>query len=198
MEHGMARVPYVEGEQHEIPGLEDRIRARRAGELLNLDRVLLSSPVLAEGWNQIAARMRNELQISKKLVELAICLVARLNGADYEFQHHLPLWRQAGATPAQTAAMWEAKDALDEAPFDKEEIAVIRLTTQMTRAVRVDEKVFRDLGAFLSARQLVELVGLVAFYNMVSRFLVALDVDPELPARGNRPSRRAASGPLRE
>jgi alkylhydroperoxidase family enzyme len=34
-------------------------------------------------------------------------------------------------------------------------------------------------------RQLVELVGVVAAYNMVSRFLVALGIEPEGPAEGS-------------
>jgi alkylhydroperoxidase family enzyme len=37
----------------------------------------------------------------------------------------------------------------------------------------------KRLKKTLGDRQLVELVGVIATYNMVSRFLVALDVTPD-------------------
>ncbi|MCZ7561279.1 MAG: hypothetical protein M5U30_15520 [Burkholderiaceae bacterium] len=49
----------------------------------------------------------------------------------------------------------------------------------MTLAVKVSESSFDALAGALAARELVEFVGTVATYNMVSRFLVALGVEPE-------------------
>ncbi|WP_333659586.1 hypothetical protein [Meiothermus cerbereus] len=50
----------------------------------------------------------------------------------------------------------------------------------MTRAVRVGDETFRAVQSALpDATQVVELVGVIAAYNMVSRFLVALDILPE-------------------
>ncbi len=45
--------------------------------------------------------------------------------------------------------------------------------------VDVDDAAFDAARAFLSPRQLVELVATVAYYNMVSRFLVGLKIDLE-------------------
>ena len=50
----------------------------------------------------------------------------------------------------------------------------------MTRAVTVSDAVLEDVRTQLgSDRQVVELVSIIATYNMVSRFLVALGVDAE-------------------
>ena len=49
----------------------------------------------------------------------------------------------------------------------------------MTRKVRVDDATFAAVRESLGEQQTVELVGVIAAYNMVSRFLVALGVDPE-------------------
>jgi len=50
----------------------------------------------------------------------------------------------------------------------------------MTRGVRVSDATFRDARAELGSDQrMVELVAVIASYNMVSRFLVALGVDIE-------------------
>ena len=66
------------------------IEARRGGSLLNLDRALLWSEPLARGWNMYLRALRQEISLSSFARELAICVVARLTGADYEFHHHAP------------------------------------------------------------------------------------------------------------
>ena len=58
----MSRVPYVSGERTENESeLVARIRARRGGTLLNLDRMLLNSPAFAQGWNAHLGAVRREL-----------------------------------------------------------------------------------------------------------------------------------------
>jgi alkylhydroperoxidase family enzyme len=50
----------------------------------------------------------------------------------------------------------------------------------MTRNVQVSDSTFERVQSALSdTRQIVELVGVIATYNMVSRFLIALQVDLE-------------------
>jgi AhpD family alkylhydroperoxidase len=179
----MSRIPYIcdhpgEGGESELVA---RIRARRGGRLLNLDRMLLNSPAFAQGWNAHLGAVRGELTLSAKLRELAICAVAVLNGAEYEFAHHAPELLRAGGTPAQVEAL-QALDFTREQPgvFDATESAVLRLTFEMTRHVKVTDATFASLQSQLSdARHVVEMVGVIATYNMVSRFLVALDVGPE-------------------
>jgi alkylhydroperoxidase family enzyme len=64
---------------------------------------------------------------------------------------------------------------------------VIALSQSMTRDVRVDDAEFAAMQALLpDAQQQVELVGVIASYNMVSRFLVALQVpmEADMPGTG--------------
>src|SRR5437879_4042289 len=100
----MSFIPCQPKDIGEPRALVEAIRARRGGTLLNLDRMLLHSPVLAEGWNGLLRAVRTELEIPAKLRELAICVVAVLNGADYEYHHHSPLFLEAGGTAAQLHA----------------------------------------------------------------------------------------------
>jgi AhpD family alkylhydroperoxidase len=179
----MSRIPYVPdhpGQDGESE-LVARIRARRGGRLLNLDRMLLNSPPFAHGWNAHLGAVRSELTLPPKLRELAVCAVAVLNGAEYEFAHHAPELLRAGATNAQVEAL-KALDSTHDHPgvFDGTERAVLRLTYEMTRQVEVTDTTFERIQSQIGdARQVVELVGVIATYNMVSRFLVALGVDPE-------------------
>jgi len=174
-------IPYLPQDLSEPRALIDAIRARRGGTLLNLDRMLLHSPTLAAGWNVFLRAVRTELEAPPRLCELAICAVAVLNGADYEFVQHAPLFIEAGGTPAARDALrLVGTDAFDAWMFTAQERAVVALTIEMTRNVEVSAATSgaarRELG---NDRHFVEIVGVIATYNMVSRFLVALGVEPE-------------------
>lgn len=178
----MANIPYKSTENYEPKAVLDAIVARRgAGGLMNLDRMLLHSPPYAEGWNLMLGRVRRELALDAKLRELAICTVALLNGAIYELHHHRPVWMDAGGTPEQAAAIARLNAENPElAAFDSAERAVILLTIEMTRRVAVPPEVLTAARAAVGDdRRLVELIGVVAAYNMVSRFLVATGVEIE-------------------
>jgi alkylhydroperoxidase family enzyme len=176
----MPRIPFVPADISEPRGIVEAVRARRGGTLLDLDRMLLHSPELAAGWNAYLGAVRTKLTVPGKLRELAICGVASLNGAEYEFVHHSPLLLAEGATPEQAAALRDMDRAcLDHRLFDTAERAVLALTIGMTRYVKVPLDTFREARAALGTDQaMVELVAVIATYNMVSRFLVALDVQP--------------------
>ncbi len=155
------------------------IEARRGGSLLNLDRMLLWSEPLARGWNGYLRTIRTELALSPFLRELAICVVARLTGALYEFHHHAPELRKAGASDAQLAALDDPDAAATSPQYDNLQRAVIRFAIASTREVKIPDGLFDELKRQLPPNELVELVAATATYNMVARFLVALDITPE-------------------
>lgn len=174
----MPRVPYLPQDVAEPAELVSAIRARRGGALLESDRVLLHSPAFTQGWNEFARMVREELRLDAKLRELAICGVGTLNGAAYEVEKHLPVFLASGGTPRQAAALPDFEAAArDTALFDDGERAVMQLVIEMTRSVVVSDETFSSVARQLEDDQLVvELVGTIAFYNMVSRALVALRI----------------------
>lgn len=177
----MPRIPYVDPDVTEPAELVAAIRARRGGDLYHLDRILLHSPPFAAGWNEFLGRVRRDLALPPRLMELAICVVAVLNGAEYEFVHHAPLYAAAGAGRAELDALRGlAEPAADLSAFDATEQIVINLTRELTRDVAIDESTFTAARESLSdERQLVELIGVISAYNMVSRILVAFDIEAE-------------------
>lgn len=179
----MPRIQYQPADIDSPEELVSSIRARRGGALINLDRMLLHSPPFASGWNEFLREVRSGLTLSPKLRELAICAVAVLNAAEYEFVHHVPEFIKAGGTAAQVEALRNFETATNESPlFGDAERAVIRLLVEMTRGVRVSDSTFvAARNALPDDQSMVELVGVIAAYNMVSRFLVALGVEPEQP-----------------
>ena len=177
----MPRIPYVPIDLAEPVELVAAIRARRGGELSHLDRLLLHSPALASAWNTFLGAVRMKLSLSPRLRELAMCGVAVLNGAEYEFHHHAPEFVKAGGTQAQVDAMRDVQAAAGNARlFDDAERATLSMSLEMTRSVEVSDATFvQAVKALGSSQSVIELIAVIACYNMVSRFLVALQVRPE-------------------
>ena len=173
-------IPYQPIDLAEPAELVAAIRKRRGGQFINLDRMLLHSVPIAEGWNHFVGEIRNNLSLDPKLRELAMCGVAVLNGAEYEFFHHAPPFRSAGGTEQQVQALRliGQKDFPSEL-FSPMESDAADLTYQMTRNIQVDPVLMKRLQESLGNTKVVELVTVIAAYNMVSRFLIALDVAPE-------------------
>ena len=173
-------IPYQPMDLAEPAALVSAIRQRRGGQFINLDRMLLHSTPIAEGWNHFIGEIRNNLSLDPKLRELAMCGVAVLNGAEYEFFHHAPPFIQAGGTEEQVQALrLIGQTSFPAECFSPIEQDAAALTFQMTRNIQVESALMKRLQATLGNTDTVELVTVIAAYNMVSRFLIALDVNPE-------------------
>jgi alkylhydroperoxidase family enzyme len=102
-------------------------------------------------------------------------------------QQHTQPYSQAGGSMlvlkllASEPSLWEQSSLLDAS-----EQAALALAQAMTQSVQIPEPLMERVRSLLpSDQQLVELVAVVAAYNMVSRFLVALGVDLDsIPAQG--------------
>jgi alkylhydroperoxidase family enzyme len=177
----MPVIPYQPADIQHPKDLIDSIRLRRDGELLNLDRMLLHSPAFAAAWNSFMGCVRNALSVPAILRELAICAVAVLNEAEYEFIQHAPEFIKAGGREQQLTALRKINSTdPDNSEFTTQELAVIKLTVEMTRTIKVSDLTMRQIKDIVDDhQQLVELISIIAAYNMVSRFLVTLGIEPE-------------------
>ena len=164
------------------PQLLDAIRKRRGGALINLDRALLWSEPLARGWNTFVNAIRREISIDPRLKEIAICTVAAITGAEYEFTHHAPEYVRAGGSEANVARLRDPDRAAGDPAFTPDERLAIRYAAAMTRTVQVPQPLFDEVRRRFSETEIVELTAAIAAYNMVARILVALEV-PEDPGR---------------
>jgi alkylhydroperoxidase family enzyme len=172
----MARLPYPDLSRPEIAPLAERIAAERGGRMLNLYRMLLHSPPVADGWRAFLTAIRQQCRLPGRYRELAILQVAVLNRADYEFQAHVPFALEQGITREQVAALRNSRAAQGLGDADR---AVLEYTDAMTRGIEVPEPVFAAVRSHFTEREMVELTATIAAYNLVSRFLVALKVDHE-------------------
>jgi AhpD family alkylhydroperoxidase len=178
----MARIDYPDIDRPELSALVSRIAHERGGEVINLYRMLLHSPPVAEGWRALGTSIRIDAALDPRSRELAICLVARLTGSEYEWAHHAPIARRAGVDEAALAALpdWRSHDG-----FGDRERAVLAWTEAVAVDLRPGTAVLDTARGALSDRELVELTAAVGFYSCVARFVLALDVDED--ARSGAP-----------
>lgn len=161
------------------PKLVESILQRRGGQFINLDTALLWSEPLARGWNAFFKAVRTEFTVSPRLKELGICTVAKLTGAAYEFQHHAPEYVKAGGDAAVLDKLYDPLAAAADPAFSADEQLVIRYATAITRDVKIPDALFAEVRRRFSEEEIVELTVAIAAYNLVARFLMALQVDPE-------------------
>jgi len=167
------RVPLVvAGTRPELKEIEERILQER-GRISLLYQVLLNSAPIAQGWEAMLTAVRNKSSVPADLRELMILRVAVLNKASFEFEAHIPHALKAGVPQEKIDALRSL--TLSNLLTDEEKL-VLQMTDHMTRDVEVPAELMAKVTHQYSAEKVVELVATVAAYNMVSRFLVALNI----------------------
>ncbi|KAF9263417.1 4-carboxymuconolactone decarboxylase [Marasmius fiardii PR-910] len=179
-----ARVPYI----FPAPGTDpiaDKIRSRRTnGTLLDLDGVLLNARLVASGWDSFFSVIRDNNTLPATMRELFVLRIAVLNNASYEWIQHEAVGRSAGLTTEQlrvirlTPAFSNEKHVKDV--LGEELAAALAFTDWITKNVHVPDDVFNNLRRFLNDQQIVEATATTGGYALVSRFVVALNVDGKM------------------
>ncbi|MFL6798993.1 MAG: carboxymuconolactone decarboxylase family protein [Xanthobacteraceae bacterium] len=155
--------------------LYGRIRAQR-GRILTIHRVVGHAPKLLRAQAAYAAAMREESSLARDFQELLILRVAQVNDSAYEQSVHRPIALRLGVPAAKLDALpsWH-----QSALFDAKERAALAYVEQAARTGEVDDPTFAEVRQFFSARQIVELTALVAWYVGNARFVRSLRIAPE-------------------
>src|SRR6516225_409213 len=149
----MARVPLIQEQDHpEFADMIEKFRAGRRGKLINIYRMLLNAPPLAESWFNHA-------------------------NSQYVLRQHVPSLALADGLSLEECdalADWPASKC-----FSASERAVLADADNMTRDIAVPDAVFADVKRHFNDREIVELTVLIGTYNMNARVLQALQLDLE-------------------
>ena len=132
---------------------------------------LLRSPELCDRVQRLGAYIRFGSAIPAPLNELAICMVGRKWTAQYEFWAHRKLAIDAGLAPAIVDAL-----AAGERPavLSADEALVHDFTRSLLDTGQVPDELFGRARERFGERGVVDLVGAVGYYCMVS---LVLNVD---------------------
>ena len=100
--------------------------------------------------------------------EVAVLRVAHATGAGYERAQHQRLARNAGVTEEEinVIATEEPVSSLDD-----EGNLICRVADEVSRDVRLSDATLEEIIERYGAREAAEVILLVSYYNMVSRFL---------------------------
>jgi AhpD family alkylhydroperoxidase len=108
--------------------------------------------------------------------EIAVLRVAHATGAGYERAQHERLARQAGVTEQEISAIATEEPV---SSLDPEANLLCRVADEISRKVRLSDDALEQIVDRYGPRDAAELILLVSYYNMVSRFLESTRVELE-------------------
>lgn len=171
----MSRIKIIQKEQAppEVKEIYDRVESNRA-QILNLHKVIANSPQVLLNFLRLGNTLLTRAELSPKLRELAVMRVAKLVGSEYEWVQHYPIALGAGVSREQIEAIpqWQ-----DSASFKDIERIVLQYTDEVAQNAEVKDETFSALRQHLNEQSIIELTLSVGYWEMVARFLIALDID---------------------
>src|SRR6185436_3540127 len=156
----MARIPLIQEQDHpELAEVIERYRSGRRGKLINMYRMLLHAPALAESWFNHSNAVRWKTTLDGRLRELVIIRLGHLTGSQYVLRQHVPALALAdGVTLAECDAL---ADWRPSGLFSARERAALAFADTMTREIAVPDAVFGEVKRHFDNRQVVELTVLI-------------------------------------
>ena len=174
----MARIPLIQEQDHpELAEVIEKYRSGRRGKLINMYRMLLNAPALAESWFNHSNTVRWKTSLDGRLREVVIIRMGHFTGAQYVLRQHVPSLAAAeGLTREECDAL---ADWRPSKLFPERERAALAYADTMTRDIAVPDDVFAEVKRHFNTREIVELTVLVGSYNMNARVVQALQLDLE-------------------
>ena len=165
--------------------IEHLLSGDRGGTTTGPFNVLLRSPEMGDLAQQLGAYVRFHSRISAKERELAILITARSWTAQYEWIAHKRLALQAGLSPAVIDSVAVGKRP---AALEPGEQVVYNFCVELLTTKHVSDSTFQAALNHLGERGVVDLIGLLGYYDMVS---MLLNVDRYPIPDGSQPELKA-------
>ncbi|NQT71322.1 MAG: carboxymuconolactone decarboxylase family protein [Chloroflexi bacterium] len=144
--------------------------------VLNLYRAVGHSPSTISSFIKLGNVLLNHAELPSQIRELAILRIANLAGSEYEWNQHVPIATEVGINSQQIDEIHQWKSS---GSFSDEERAVLQYTDEVTIGVAVEDDTFAALQQYLSERSIVELTISIAYWGMIARVLVPLNIELE-------------------
>jgi 4-carboxymuconolactone decarboxylase len=154
----------------------------RGGGLRGPFNALLRAPELCDLVQRVGAYVRYGSSIPAALNELAICMAGRKWTAQYEFYAHRKLGIDAGLNPAILDAV---ADGTTPVGMSADETIVYNFVTALLSNGSVPDAQYRPALDRFGENGVMDLVGAVGYYSIVSMVLNVADV--QLPAGVPKP-----------
>jgi 4-carboxymuconolactone decarboxylase len=168
--------------------IHDLISAGPRGSVGGPFPALLRSPQLCERVQELGRLVRFESSLPGAVRELAILVTARHWQAQFEWYAHSRLARAEGVDQSVIDAVRDG----DDTPLDDAALQLVRdFATTLLSVGRVPDEMHDRAVALLGERGVVDLVGTVGYYCLVSLILNVAEVpvpDDATPLPDRRPT----------
>jgi len=139
----------------------------------------MNSPVLAEAVFDVRQRVRYGNEKDQRLTELIIISTAREISNQYEYSAHEPLARTAGLEEeiidiVKYRKPLEGLTGIDG--FGETEATLIQFTREVVSEEKVSSETFARAMELFGAEGVMDITGLIGYYNFVAMTLKAFDV----------------------
>jgi len=150
--------------------LADAIASGPRGKFRNSGpfAIWMHAPDFGQFAQQLGAHCRYNTALPPRLSEFAILVTARLWRAQYEWNAHAPMAERAGVKP-QTIKDLRAGRVPKSMP--KDERAIHDFIKELYRTRRVSDRSYARVRGFLNDAAMVEFVGILGYYVMISMTL---------------------------
>jgi 4-carboxymuconolactone decarboxylase len=155
--------------------MRDAILASRPGlkALSGPFGVWLHAPQLGDLAQRVGAYCRYKTSLPPRLSEFAILCMARLWRAQYEWHAHAPIAEKAGV---KQRAIAEIKAGRYPKTAAADERALYDFIAELNQTRRVSDPTYRRAHKILGDTGLVELVGILGYYTLISMTLNVFNV----------------------
>lgn len=155
--------------------IHDEIASGPRGTVPAPQQIWLHNPGLCDPAQQVGAYCRYGTALPTQLSELAILVVGRHWKADYEWWAHARIAREAGVPEAIITAILNG-EAPDFSDFDPKAPIVHRAAKEMLETGRLSDATFTEAQDTLGQTALIDLVGIVGYYCLISLTLNVFEV----------------------
>ena len=171
----MPRIPELRTDQMSLQQLRvhDEILAGPRGSLQGPFHAWLYSPELADPAQKLGEFCRFSSALPKRLSELAILVIARYWCAQFEWYAHAPMAISAGMSVAAVEAIRTNEKPILDAD---DETLVYDFVCELLESRTIDQSMYNRAEATLGQLGVVDLVGIVGYYCLVSITLNVFDM----------------------
>ncbi len=142
---------------------------------LNVFRMVAGAPGAVRPFLQLGGAVLSGALAARRR-EIAVLWVAHATDAPYEWAQHEQLARNVGVSDAEIEAVASEEPV---ASLDEECNLICRVADEVSRDVRLSDEALGQIVDRYGPREAAELILLVSYYNMVSRFLESTRVQVE-------------------
>ncbi|WP_372921772.1 carboxymuconolactone decarboxylase family protein [Roseovarius sp.] len=156
--------------------IHDLIASGPRGDVRGPLAIWLHRVELAATAQKLGQYCRYDSALGPKLSELAILVTGRVFGSEYEWHAHKPHALKAGLDPTVIEAI---RINAEPTFHDPEEQIIYDIATAAHRTRDVDDTLYARGVEVLGEQRLIDLVGLLGYYTLISLTINVFRIPPK-------------------